>query len=240
MLRIAMTAAISLLLIVAATTDARAQNLGGVFPPMPGSKELEYRFAVRPGEGAAPAMFAHRLHYQQNVAERLLVRGIAVVSHAEATGPQFNYAQAELFWDVGPSQGPWRTALRFDARISEGSAPEQFAVNWANEFRFTDSVRARFNVLMTKQVGDLAVDGILIETRSNLFKQTSTGFAFGVESYNVHGSTAAFDLYGGRQQIGPFAFIPLGGDFTAFAGALFGANGASPDVDVRFWLRKNF
>ncbi|MEO1013562.1 MAG: hypothetical protein AAFX08_00080 [Pseudomonadota bacterium] len=226
----------------ASAPAAHAQNLAGVFPPLPVSKQLDYRAGWRPGENGGPDRYAQRIHYQERFAGRFLWRGIVQVNDADGEGLDFDFAQAEFFWLLTDENAPWSAALRFDARVREGSEPEEFALNLANEFRLTSKITARFNILTKREIGDQRRQGLRFETRSNLFMRTDGGVIFGVESYNDHGSTADLDFYGPsqRQQTGPFAVWPLGDEFFLLTSALFGLNAQSPDADFRIWVQKNF
>jgi hypothetical protein len=77
------------------------------------------------------------------------------------------------------------------------------------------------------------------ETRSNIIIDRG-GVEFGIESFNLHGRSSEVDPFGGRQQVGPYAFWPLRDDLRLFTGVLFGVNEASPDADLRLWLGRSF
>ena len=221
--------------------NAAAQNTGGVFPPMvnEGTGNVEYRIGYRPGEDGADDRIAQRIHVQHAPNDDLLWRVVGQVAGPEGD-QDFDFVQAELFWDLSEDTDRWRTGLRFDGRIRNGAAPEQINVNWTNQFALSERWSARAILLNSVQIGDRAADGVAFETRANLFYTTANGTVLGVESYNLHGSTDDLDVFGGRQQIGPFAFLPVAQDWTLFTGVLFGANDRSPDADYRFWVTRNF
>ena len=218
---------------------AAAQNTGGVFPPMvdEGASALEYRLGYRPQDGEDG--LAQRVHYQRAVSGDLMWRVVGQV--AGTTDDQdFDFVQGELFWDLSEDTDRWRTGLRFDAAIREGAAPEQINLNWTNQIALSDAWSGRFVLLNKIQIGDQAADGVAFETRANLFTRTEGGVVWGVESYNLHGSTEDLDLFGGRQQVGPYAVWPVAEGWGLFTGVLLGANDASPDTDLRLWLTRNF
>ncbi len=229
-------------LAAALCAPASAQNLAGVFPPLPPARQLDYRAGWRPGENGAPDRYAQRIHYQDRIGDKFLWRGIVQVEDADGEGLDLDFAQAEFFLLLTDEDAPWSVAARFDAKVREGSEPEEFALNLANQFRLSPRVTARFNILTKREVGDRRREGLLFETRSALFMRTDGGVVFGAEAFNDHGSTADFDFYGPsqRQQAGPFAFWPLGDEFFLFTGALFGLNEQSPDADLRIWVQKTF
>ena len=225
--------------LVAGVTTAAAQNTGGVFPPMvnAGASAAEYRVTLRPQEGDDG--LAQRIHVQTAFNDDLMGR-IVVASGGSTNDQSFGFVQAELFWDLSEDTDRWRTGLRFDAQIRDGGGPEQFNASWTNQVALTERWTAR-GILLTKvQVGDRAADGVAFETRNNLFYRTESGALLGVETYNLHGSTEDLDLFGGRQQVGPFAVWPVAEGWNLFTGVLWGANDDSPDTDYRLWLTRNF
>ena len=219
---------------------AAAQNTGGVFPPMvnDGASALEYRATLRPVDGGDDR-FAQRLHYQASPNGNLMWR---VVAQTNGTiGEQsFDYVQGELFWELSGDDAPWRTGLRFDARVRNGAAPEQVNVNWTNQWRLSERWSARGILLTSAQIGDRAADGIGLETRANVFYRTENGTLLGVESYNPHGRTEDVDLFGPGQQVGPFAVWPVAEGWGLFTGVLLGASDDAADADYRLWLTRNF
>ena len=226
---------------VCAMGIAKAQNTGGIFPPnvTEGAAAAEYRLGYRPGEDGAPDRWANRLHYQRAMGDNLMWRVVGQVAGPDGD-QDFDYVQAELFWEFSENTDRWRTGLRFDATYRDGNRPEELRVNWTNELALSDRWRARFILLNKVQFGDRAADGIAFETRSNLFYRTDQGISLGVESFNLHVSTEDFDFFGARQQVGPFAVIPIGQDWSVLTSVLIGANDASPDTDLRFWVTRNF
>ncbi|MEE4213113.1 MAG: hypothetical protein V2I43_28025 [Parvularcula sp.] len=230
------TARIAAMGVVAAMIPAAAsaQNLGGVFPPKPGRGNAEYRVGFRPAEGQAPSLTNHRLHLQALSGERSLWRVIAQTE--ERGGDQvLRSLKGEWFYELTEQNAAWRAGVRFDASVGMGSRPDAFGFHLSQEWRLPNEVRARFVLLTDIETGELADDGIGFETRANVFT-TRGGVEFGIESYNGHGRTGNLDVFGGNQQIGPFAFWPIADDWRLFTGALFGVNDRSPDTDLRLWL----
>lgn len=218
---------------------AAAQNTGGVFPPMvtEGASALEYRATLRPQDGEDG--LAQRIHYQRAINTRLMWRVVGQVS-GTTDDQDADFVQGELFWELSEDTDAWRTGLRFDAAVREGSAPGQVNANWTNQFPVGEALTGRFVALSKVQIGDRAAEGVAFETRANLFHTTGGGTVLGVESYNLHGSTEDLSVFGGRQQVGPFAVFPIADGWGLFTGALFGANDESPDTDLRIWLTRNF
>ena len=227
------------LLCGAAPLPALAQNTGGVFPPMvnEGASAFEYRATLRPADG--DDRLAQRVHYQRAETSDLMWRIVGQVS-GTTDDQSFDYVQGELFWDLSEDGAAWRTGLRFDARVRDGSAPEQVNVNWTNQWALSERWSARGILLTSYQFGDRAADGIGLETRANLFYRTDGGALLGIESYNPHGRTEDVDLFGRGQQVGPFAVWPVAEGWGLFTGVLLGASDDAADTDYRLWLTRNF
>ena len=218
---------------------ATAQNTGGIFPPMvnEGHKSAQYRVTYNPDtEG-----LSQRLHYQQAINGDLMWRGLVSARKTGESDVEFDFIQAELFWELSDDDDAWKTGLRFDARIRDDDRPGLVGVHWTNQFPVTDNWYGRFVALSAVDIGDDARDGIFLQTRGNLFTRLETGQTIGVELFNSFGSTDNFlDLDKQGHQIGPFASFPVNEDWSLFTGALFGLTDASADAELRFWITRGF
>ena len=218
---------------------ATAQNTGGIFPPMvnEGHKSAQYRVTYNPDtEG-----LSQRLHYQQAINGDLMWRGLVSARKTGESDVDFDFIQAELFWELSDDDDAWKTGLRFDARIRDDDRPGLVGVHWTNQFPVTDNWYGRFVALSAVDIGDDARDGIFLQTRGNLFTRLETGQTIGVELFNSYGSTDNFlDLDKQGHQIGPFASFPVNEDWSLFTGALFGLTDASANAELRFWITRGF
>jgi len=206
------------LLIFGLTPTALAQNTGGIFPPMvnEGHMSAQYRVTYNPDtEG-----LSQRAHYQQAINGNLMWRGLVSARKTAEADVDFDFVQAELFWELSDDDDTWKTGLRFDARIRDDDRPGLIGVHWTNQFPVSDSWTARFVALSAADIGDDARDGIFLQTRGNLFTKLEGGQTVGVELYNAYGSTDP--------------------DWSLFTGALFGLTDASPDAELRLWVTRNF
>ncbi len=223
---------------------AAAQNTGGVIGPVinEGYKEVQYRLAFVPEEDGSGDRYAQRVHGAVALDKRRMAR--LVIQGSDRGGPDgfdFQYVQAELFWELSDEQATqWNSGLRFDARISDGDAPDQLGLNWSNQFRLTDRLSARAVALTAVQFGDNAADGVLLSARSGLFYKVSPRYNLALESYNSLGSSDDFGVKGRSQQIGPVFTVRLDDGWTWSLGNLFGLNDATPDNDIRFWFGRSF
>jgi len=225
---------------LAATTPmALAQNTGGIFPPMvnEGHKSAQYRVTHNPDtEG-----LSQRLHYQQAINGDLMWRGLVSARKTDDSDVDFDFIQAELFWELSDDEDDWKTGFRFDARIRDDDRPGLLGVHWTNQFPVTESWNGRFVVLSAVDIGDDARDGVFLQTRGNLFTRLDTGQTVGVELFNAYGSTDAFlDLDKQGHSVGPFASFPVADDWSLFTGALFGLTDASADAELRLWVSRGF
>ncbi|MCQ8185487.1 hypothetical protein [Parvularcula maris] len=221
---------------------AAAQNTGGVFGPVvnKGHRYAEYRITVSPSDAdGLDTVWAQRFHVEDTPTDRIMWRVFAQVRRDPFGETEFDSAQAEIFTELRGPEHRWRTGFRFDGRV-RGDGPGQMSVNWTNEFALSEKLITRAVLLTTKQFGDRASDGVLLETRLNLQYRFENRVQAGVELYNGHGSTADFQTVSDRLQVGPYAFIPIGEHWRGFVGVLATTgNGAYP-ADTRFWLGRSF
>ncbi|MEM7639091.1 MAG: hypothetical protein AAF269_08500 [Pseudomonadota bacterium] len=224
----------------AATTPlAMAQNTGGIFPPMvnEGHKSAQYRVTYDPdSEG-----LSQRVHYQQAINGNLMWRGLVSARKTDESDVDFDFVQAELFWELSDDDDAWKTGFRFDARIRDDDRPGLIGVHWTNQFPVTENWNGRFVALSAFDVGNDARDGVFLQTRGNLFTRLQSGQTVGVELFNAYGSTdEILDLDKQGHSIGPFASFPVSDNFSLFTGALFGLTDASADAELRLWITRGF
>lgn len=224
----------------AATTPlAMAQNTGGIFPPMvnEGHKSAQYRVTYDPdSEG-----LSQRVHYQQAINGNLMWRGLVSARKTDESDVDFDFVQAELFWELSDDDDAWKTGFRFDARIRDDDRPGLIGVHWTNQFPVTENWNGRFVALSAFDVGNDARDGVFLQTRGNLFTRLESGQTVGVELFNAYGSTdEILDLDKQGHSIGPFASFPVSDNFSLFTGALFGLTDASADAELRLWITRGF
>lgn len=218
---------------------AMAQNTGGVLGPVvnDGHRSAQYRVAYNPDtEG-----LAQRIHYQQAINGDLMWRGIIAARKTTDSDVDFDFVQAELFWELSDEEARWKRGFRFDARIRDDDRPGLLGANFTNQVPISETWNARLVALSSIEVGDNARDGVFLQTRGNIFTTLETGQTVGVEMFNAYGSTDDFrDFEDQSHQIGPFASFPVTRDWGLFTGALFGLTDASADAELRIWVLRNF
>ncbi|MEP1229414.1 MAG: transporter [Litorimonas sp.] len=228
---------IALALIAAITPYAHAQNTGGIFSPIvnEGHRSLQYRATFSDDDRSA-----QRVHYQDAINDDFMWRVVGQVI-SDGNNTDFDFLQGEMFWDLSDKNDKWAQGLRFDIRVRDDNRPNQFGLNWANEFKLSDRLQARALVFSTLQFGDNSANGIFLQTRGSLTYKATDKVNVGVESYNNYGSTNDFQfLKDSQQQIGPFVTFPVHKNTSIFLNALFGVSQSAPDTDLRFWVTQSF
>lgn len=235
-MRFAFLSTIALLLIL---RPAFAQNTAGVFPPMvnDGHELLQYRATFNPDSNG----FAQRLHYERAIDGDFMWRLLGQTRKTRDSDLDFDFFQAELFWELSDDSDHWRTGLRFDARIRSEGRPGLIGVHWTNQLKLNDDTRARFLVMSSIDIGDGARDGVVIQTRADVARRLSSGIDVGVEMYNVYGSTDDFGSFDEQShQIGPMVSVPLDGGWSVLGSVLIGVSDAAPDQNLRLWVTRAF
>ena len=229
-----------------AAGPAAAQTTGTVFGPDvdPDDREFAYRVAAGVEDSGEDASFAHRIHYQQAINERLRWRALAAWSDPADGDFEFDHIQGELVIQIiERTPGGYSSALRFDGRIAEGDdTPHEFGANWTNQWVFEDGWRARALVLFDRDVGPGSDDDWILETRASLYKSLDRGLSVGLESFNEFGGLDAG--FGGfddqSHQLGPVLSGDVAYGVEWSAGVLFGLSEAADDQDVMLRLTRGF
>ena len=235
--------ALTLLGALAIPQVAAAQNTGGVFPPMvnDGHKSAQYRIAINPDNAAGETGFAQRLHYQQSLNGDMMWRIVGQTRKTADSDFDFDFLQAELFWELSDDDDQHKTGLRFDARLRDENRAEQLGLNWSNQFNFENGWSARALVLTAVQIGDNAADGVSLQTRGQIARKLESGASLGVDMFNSYGRTGNIGSFDEQSHtIGPFVSTPIGNGLSIYAGPLFGISEAAPDLEARLWLTRGF
>ncbi|MEM8988030.1 MAG: hypothetical protein AAGC95_15040 [Pseudomonadota bacterium] len=220
-----------------ATPSAYAQNTSGVFSPTvdDGESSLQYRGGYDPDTDA----HAHRLHYQRAISDDLRWRILAQGRKRNDQDFDFDYARAELMWQLNEDGAAWRHALRFELRVRDEDRPGDVTVHWTNHVKVTDHFSYRIIGGVSAEFGANTDDGLLLQTRARANWKTDAGPSVGVEMFNQYGSTADFaDFEDQRHQIGPYTSFDIADNWSVFTGALFGVTDVASDTELRFWLER--
>ena len=224
---------------LALSQGAHAQNTGGVFPPVVNEdhKSVQYRATLNPDTDG----FAQRIHYQQSINDDVMFRGLVQARKTDESDVDFDFFQAEMFWELSDDDDIWKTGLRFDARIRDEGRPGLFGAHWMNQRKFGDHWQGRFIVLTATDVGDDARDGVFLQTRSQITYSGAQRFGLGMEFYNSYGALDDIaDFEDQTHQIGPIVTFSPATGWGIYTNALFGLTDASPDNELRIWLTRGF
>lgn len=230
---------ISLLL----SSQVLAQNTGGVFGPVVNAdhKALQYRITLDPDNAAGETGLAQRLHYEQSINSKVMWRVVGQLRKTAASDTDFDFVQGEVFWQITPDDQDYQTGLRFDARYRGDNRPEQFGLNWMNQFKLGGGWSARALALTAVQTGNNSADGVFLQTRGNLYRKIDGGHTIGFELYNNFGNSENIGSFKDQgHTIGPFVSTPIGNGVSLYGGALFGLSEAAADTELRFWVTKGF
>lgn len=216
-----------------------ADNTAGVFGPAvpPDYGAIQYRGSYNPQTD----LYTQRIHYERASSDSLMWRGVLALRDQASSGTDFDFFQAELFWERTPNEARWRRGWRFDLRVRDNDRPAQFGLNWMHEFRLADKWRARVLALSTAQFGSNRRSGVFLQSRGSLSYRLSPRFSADLELFSSYGSTRDFDSPGDQQhQVGPALVARLPGGWQLLLSALHGLNSASPRTNARMWLTKTF
>lgn len=219
--------------------SANAQNTAGVFGPgvTEGHSSFEYRGTFDAGNDG----FAQRVHYQHSLNDDFMWRTVYATRKTESSELDFDFFQAELFWELSDNSDAWRTGFRFDLQFHDDDRANLFGLHWTNQYTFNEDWSARFIAMTSVDFGDNARDGLFVQTRASITRHLSDSFSLGAEVYNTYGTLdSPLEFSDQVHQIGPVATCLLEDHWTAYAGVLFGLTERSQDPQFRIWLTKAF
>jgi len=229
---------LGLLFFVILTPSVFAQNTGGVFPPGFGDdhKSAQYRIAINTDNDR----FNQRIHYQQSIDDKRLWRVVAQTRETGSSDFDFDFIQAELFWEFSDPKDSYRSGVRFDARVRDDNRPGQIGLNWNHQWKFDKGWRARLVALTALQIGENRADGISLSPRAQIAKTLENGPTLGVEYFGSFGNSEDITFKNARHTIGPFISTKIASKTTIMGGAQFGFTDVAPDAELRLWLTQGF
>ena len=228
---------------LAAPISANAQNIAGVPGPVikEGERSAQFRLAFDPDTDE----LVQRLHYQQSLNSKVRWRIQLQSRSGPAETIEADFVQGQLWLQLTPDNSDdtkrlWHSGVRLDLRLEADGPPGRAAINWTNQFQLSKTVSARFFVQGAVQIGDGAVDGVLLQGRSHLNWQLNDA-AIGIEQFNTFGATSNLPSFSDQSHlIGPYARIPLGNGWSLFGSALFGITLGSDNANLRIFVGKSF
>lgn len=205
------------LFVLAASLGALASNTSGVHGPgvKEGEKSAQLRIALSPSdEDGQVDNWAYRLHYQHAFNDTL--RGRIMLQYRDRGELQYEYIRAELLYNFKKRENDdiWSSGIRFDIRQRRSDNPEEFAINWTNQWDLANGFRVRGILIGSWQFSSGRADsGTSIETRFGVSKKIDNGLTLGVEMFNDFGRVGQFGSFNDQgHQIGPM----IGGTVAGF------------------------
>jgi len=218
---------------------AQAQNTAGVFASrvVEDHKSFQYRSTVNPDDANDQTGFAQRLHYQQSINGDLMWRIIGQTKKTDRSDIDFDFVQAELYWELTNDEDKHYSALRFDARYRNDQRPGILGVNWGNQFQINDNWSLRSIILSSIEVGEIANNGVNLQTRAQLGHRLKGNKSVGVELYSFYGRTGDIGSFNDQvHTIAPYISLPLNRSTSIFGGPLIGLSDTAPDFEARLWI----
>lgn len=232
-------ALVFLLPLVSANLSA---NTSGVHGPNVNAddRSMQLRLAFSPADsGAMEDNWASRLHYQHAFSDRW--RGRVILQVRDRGDFQYDYLRTELLYNFKKKNAAdiWSSGIRFDLRTRRGDRPEEFAVNWTNQWDLDNGIRVRGILIASNQFNsDSADSGIQLTSRASISGKLDNGLRIGMEMFNDYGKTGDFGGFNQQShQIGPM----IGGKIDAIKYEfryLFGITGQGRDHNLG--LRFNY
>lgn len=234
---------IAVLAVSSAAGFASAQNLSSVSGPTVSAdkREVEYRLGWVPADSGDDASIGHRIAYGASLNERRAFKVFANLSDRPGDDLRIRNLNAQYLIELSPENARiWQTGIRFDARLSTGPGPERIGVNWLNQWRLSETLRARAQFIATRQLGDGARETVDFSFRSSLTWKATDQFDIALLAFTDLGNTDDFGIDDRVQEAGPAISGDLPNGYGWTLGTLFGLTDRAPDHDFRFWITKSF
>lgn len=216
---------------------AQAQNTSGVSNPdvTDGAHSLGYRNSVAPSEGQDA--FSHRVDYGHSFSDRTKTKFV-VTQNNQNGDLKIRHVQIEGQYQFAKMQEGWNSAIQLQGRVPTAhNVSGRMRIGWQNSFDLTSRVEFRAVLLAAREFGELARDGIALETRSELTVSDLRDMRLGVQMFNKYNTTADFGDFNEQQhQIGPIIRGQITDDLKYGVGALFGVSRAANDAELRIFL----
>lgn len=205
-----------------------------------GDQSAEYRASYETGD-SSDSLFAHRLHYQY--ALNGAVRARIVGNQQRRRGDNWDYraTTVELQWQYRESEdGGWDGAFRLENQFGDGK-PDLFRLAWAVRKEVGRHWQLTGNLLVGKEYGAGAADGLRLGTRSQVTYRLKSGARIGLEMFNDYNTTADVGSIDEQEHVvGPLFRTRIARHWSIFAGYLTGLTNRSVDHDFRFRIRRDF
>lgn len=235
-------AALAAFSLFALASPVMAQSTSGVSGAdvKAGDDSFEYRLAFSPENDGKEEGFNHRFHYQHAFNDSWRARVILSQGKrgAEALTTQSVGIEILKQFLESESTGGWDSAIRVDGLIpTEDGHPGRARIAWLNGFDLDEHWDMRANIYFGREFGNLAKDGVSVETREELTYKLDSGVKIGAQMLNGYGTTAHFGSFDSQKhQFGPVLKGKVGKHVKYELGALFGVSRAASDADIRLFV----
>lgn len=175
---------------------ASIANISGVMGPNidPNDRSIQFRSALSIADvDSQQDDWAYRLQYQHAFNDAFRAR--VVMQYRDNGDFEYDFFRTELLYNFKKSGAGerWSSALRFDLRTRRGNRPEEFAVNWGNEWDLSNGYRMRATLILGQQIGgSRQLNDFTVQTRASFSRRLESGLRVGLQMLNEHGEVGDF------------------------------------------------
>lgn len=216
-----------------------AQNTGGVFGPIVNDNysAVQYRSAF----DTQTNRLSQRIHFEKSINGDLMWRAVYGTRKTDHSDYDFDFFQAELFWELSDDTDYLRTGFRFDLHLVDDDRPNFLGVNWMSQINLNETWSCRFLAMSSFDFGENARDGVFLQARASVTCHVTEHLSLGAEFYDSYGSTDHLLRFADQNlQLGPVANYTFDNNFSLYGGVMYGLTEQSPDSQLRLWLTRTF
>ena len=224
-------------LLMVSPLQSFAQGTGGVFGPVvnEGHRAGEYRSTWDESD-----VWQQRFHYQSAIDDDFMWRLVGQVRKPKGSSSDFDFLQAELFWQLPDIDNVWQHGVRFDLRYRDDNRPQSIGLNWMHQVDLGNKWSARLIALTSRDFGSNRRSGLGLQARGSVTRSMGSGNAMSILWFSDYGrsndTASGSDQF---QQIGPTFQFKVGKGWQVLFGALAGLTDATPNHEYRLWLTRS-
>lgn len=237
--------------------NAAIANNGGVHGPVVkiGHSQLDARYTYANMDDNKPELRAFRFHYETSLNNTFKLRLVAGFKEFGHNSPswELNVGKIEILYNFNKFNQSGKTdnfssGIRFDLRARKGSAHDDFAVHWTNQYNLSKHYYTRAILILGKNVSGNQTRSLQIGSRFAIYKKINNDYQTGIELYDGYGEiddVSSLDKQ--THQIGPmfsgniyFAAFGKKNKVKFFARYLRGLTDVTNEHNVSFRLTYNF
>ena len=216
-----------------------AQNTSSVFSPTfkKDHRSVEYRMA----HDIKSHALGTRLHYQEALNEKYRARIQLKTKKTSDHNFDLYYGRLQLLQRLTLGDDKYQSALRYEATFATNNNPNEFAIGFTNQYQFNDKLSSRLILMTAREFGENQNPYFALESRASVKYKFNSRFSTGLEMFNEYGSTKEVPTFADQDhQIGPFISSKINKNFNIVTGFLLGMTNASPDQEVRVFIKNSF